>query len=70
MSFTEIQTLGSLTLEGAASILIGVIAYKLYKARVDTHSSCCIGRWGLETHNAGSHDPEASAPRDGSQQST
>ena len=61
MSFTDIQTLGSLTLEGAASILIGVLAYKLYRARVDTHSSCCGGRWGLETHNAGSNDPEASA---------
>ena len=64
MSFTDIQTLGSLTFEGAASILIGVLAYKLYKARVDTHSSCCGGRRGLETHNAGSNDPEVSAPRD------
>jgi hypothetical protein len=31
-----------LSVEGALSILIFVIAYKIYKMKIKTHSGCCI----------------------------
>ena len=51
-----------LSLEGALSILIFVIAYKIYKMRVKTHSGCCLKKDGtgngivLETANSGVSD--------------
>ncbi len=32
----------TLSLEGAFSILILTLAYKLYRSRIKTHSGCCL----------------------------
>lgn len=32
----------SLTLEGAFSVLILTIAYKIYRSKIKTHSGCCL----------------------------
>lgn len=32
----------SLSLEGAFSVLIMTIAYKLYRSKIKTHSGCCL----------------------------
>ncbi len=32
----------TLSLEGAFSVLILTIAYKLYRSRIKTHSGCCL----------------------------
>ncbi len=49
-----------LSLEGALSILIFVIAYKIYKAKIKTHSGCCLKKDGsgvvFETANSGVSD--------------
>ena len=46
-----------LSLEGSLSILIFVIAYKIYKMRVKTHSGCCLKPNGsgviIDTQNSG-----------------
>ena len=47
-----------LSIEGALSILIFVIAYKIYKMRVKTHSACCIKKDNgsgiiIDTQNSG-----------------
>lgn len=46
-----------LSLEGSLSILIFVIAYKIYKMRVKTHSGCCLKKDGsgmiIDTQNSG-----------------
>jgi len=48
-----------LSVEGALSILIFVLAYKIYKMKIKTHSGCCIKKDGsgngitLDTQNSG-----------------
>lgn len=32
----------SLSLEGAFSVLILTLAYKLYRSKIKTHSGCCL----------------------------
>ena len=50
----------NLSLEGAVSILIFVIAYKIYKMKIQSHSGCCLENGGngivLETANSGVSD--------------
>ena len=49
----------SLSLEGACSFLILVIAYKIYKMKVKTHSGCCLEKgdeksgFTIDTQNSG-----------------
>lgn len=49
----------TLSLEGAFSILILTIAYKLYRSKIKTHSGCCLkgnnGKSGftIDTQNSG-----------------
>jgi len=38
----DINEMISLSLEGAFSVLILTIAYKLYRSRIKTHSGCCL----------------------------
>ena len=50
---SQLGAIGTLTLEGAFSLLIFVIAYKIYRARISTHSGCCGDRLIVDTENAG-----------------
>lgn len=48
----------SLSLEGAFSVLILTIAYKLYRSKIKTHSGCCLEKgegngFELSTQNSG-----------------
>ena len=36
----------SLTLEGSLSLLVFVIAYKIYKMKLKVHSGCCLKKDG------------------------
>ena len=40
-------------LEGAGTILILVIAYKIYKMKIKTHSGCCGDKVVIDTQNSG-----------------
>lgn len=46
----------TLSLEGAFSVLILTIAYKLYRSKIKTHSGCCLEKNNgivLESQNSG-----------------
>ncbi len=46
----------TLSLEGAFSILILTIAYKMYRAKIRSHSGCCLDKGNgfvLNTANSG-----------------
>ena len=58
MSISELQSIGSMTLEGAASLLLFVFAYKIYRAKVSTHSGCCDNKFVVDTSNPGIDTPE------------
>jgi hypothetical protein len=47
------ENIGSYTIEGAGALLIVVLAYKLYKARVVSESDCCHHAVRLRTSNRG-----------------
>lgn len=47
---TEILDYG---IEGSITILILVIAYKIYKMKITTHSGCCGERFVVDTQNSG-----------------
>jgi len=40
-------------IEGAGTILILVIAYKIYRMRISTHSGCCGESVVIDTQNSG-----------------
>ena len=50
----EITEIGVLSLEAAASLLVFVIAAKIYKMKISTSSGCCGDRFHVETSNPGS----------------
>ena len=54
----EISQLATLTLEGSLSLMILVLAYKLHRMKIETHSGCCGDRFVLDTANEGA--PHAS----------
>lgn len=56
-NITQLSTVTALTLEGALSLMIFVIAYKIYRARISTHSGCCGDRLVIDTTNPGTTDP-------------
>ena len=59
----DISEIGVLTLESTCSLFIAVIAYKLYRMKIDTESdgSCCkLLNFKFATHNSG--HSEASSP--------
>ena len=46
----------SLTLEGSLSLMLVVIAYKLYRMKIKSHSGCCLEKGNgfvLNTQNSG-----------------
>ncbi len=48
----------TLSLEGAFSILILTLAYKLYRMKIKTHSGCCLEKnngngFSLDSQNSG-----------------
>ena len=54
MSTVDVAQLGTLSLEGSVSLLIFVLAVKLYKMRVHTESGCCGDALLVTTDNPGS----------------
>jgi len=40
-------------IEGSFTILILVIAYKIYRMKITTHSGCCGERIIIDTQNSG-----------------
>ena len=55
----EIQDLATISIEGCASLLLCVIAYKIYRAKIDTSTSSRCCKWldfKVSTHNAGHND--------------
>ncbi len=59
----EIENLAAIGLEGCGSLLLIVIAYKIYRAKIDTsaESHCC--KWldfKINTHNEGHTNAEPS----------
>ena len=45
-----------LSVEGSLSLMLVVLAYKLYKMRIQSHSGCCLESGNgvvLETQNSG-----------------
>jgi len=49
----EFENLGEYTIEGAAALLLVVVAYKLYRLRITTESDCCHHALRLRTANRG-----------------
>ena len=53
----DINDVIGLSVEGSLSLMLVVLAYKLYKMRIQSHSGCCLenGLNGivLETQNSG-----------------
>ena len=53
----DINDIIGLSVEGSLSLMLVVLAYKLYKMRIQSHSGCCLenGLNGivLETQNSG-----------------
>ena len=52
----EIGDMIGLSVEGSLSLMLVVIAYKIYKMRIQSHSGCCLDDDGngviLETQNS------------------
>jgi len=57
----EIQDFSLMGLEASCSLFIMVLAIKLYKMKIKTHSGCCGDKFEIETENGGS----SSSPMDG-----
>ncbi len=55
----DISDVGVLTMESACSLFLAVLAFKLYKMRVSTHSGCCGDSVVIDTHNAGHQDSQS-----------
>ena len=49
----EFEDIGTYTIEGAAALLLAVLAYKLYKLRVASESDCCGHAMRIKTSNRG-----------------
>jgi len=57
----EVSELSLLGLEASCSLFITVLAIKLYKMKIRTHSGCCGDKLEIETNNPGSE----TTPMDG-----
>ena len=49
----EVNDLGLMSLEASASLLIFVLAIKLYKMKIKAHSGCCGDKFEIDTENDG-----------------
>ncbi len=56
----EVQNLAAIGLEGCGSLLLIVIAYKIYRMKINTHSGCCGDKFIVDTQNAGHNNTEPS----------
>ena len=54
MGTISVTQLGTLTLEGPVSLLIFVMAVKIYELKIHTQSGCCGGAILVTTDSAGS----------------
>ena len=54
----EVSEIGVLTMEGACSLFLAVLAYKLWRMKISTHSGCCGDKVIIDTHNEGHHEPD------------
>ena len=57
----EVNEIGVMSLEAPASLFTFVLAIKLYKMKIKTHSGCCGDKFEIETENEGAK----STPMDG-----
>jgi len=57
----EVSELSLLGLEASCSLFIMVLAIKLYKMKIRTHSGCCGDKLEIETNNPGAE----TTPMDG-----
>ena len=55
----NISDVGVLSMESACSLFLAVLAYKLYRMRISTHSGCCGDRVVIDTHNVGHQEPQS-----------
>lgn len=62
----EFSSLTQYTIEGAGSLVLAVIAFKIYKLRVATSSSCCGEHFQVKTVSRGDSqtDLELTPPQD------
>lgn len=49
----EVEDLGLMSLEASTSLFIFVLAIKLYKMKIKTHSGCCGDKFEIDTENDG-----------------
>mgnify|MGYP003627241879 CR=1 FL=1 len=53
----DINDIIGLSVEGSLSLMLVIVAYKIYKMRIQSHSGCCLENGGngivLETVNSG-----------------
>ena len=53
----DINDIIGLSVEGSLSLILVVLAYKLYKMKIQSHSGCCLENGGngivLNTQNSG-----------------
>lgn len=59
-SYMDFNQLGTYTLESAGTLVLVIVAYKIYKLRIATESDCCGHALRVKTSNRGdsSHDLE------------
>jgi hypothetical protein len=50
------------TLEGAVSLMVSVIAYKVWRLRCDSSSKCCGDAVEIDLHNGGGGNGENDIP--------
>ena len=55
----DIEDIGVLSMEGACSLFLAVLAYKIWRMRISTHSGCCGDKVVIDTHNEGHQEPNA-----------
>jgi hypothetical protein len=58
MVFSDILFILEAGFEGALVLLVGVIAYKIYKMKISTQSKCCGDAVEINTENDGVHREE------------
>ena len=49
----EVEDFGLMSLEASTSLFIFVLAIKLYKMKIKTHSGCCGDKFEIDTENNG-----------------
>ena len=58
----DLEQFSKYTIEGACSLLLAVLAYKLYKLRVATASSCCGEHVKIKTVSRGDSSTDLELP--------